>query len=55
MEDGLPAAYVAVNKVVKPVRIPNPDQLHSYSPYGNCFEKDSTDRWYARFDQEETG
>lgn len=55
MEDGAPAAYVAVNKVVKPVRIPNPDQLHSYSPYGNCFEKDSTDRWYARFDQEETG
>jgi hypothetical protein len=54
LEDGLPAAYVAVNKVVKPVRIPNPDQLHSYSPYGNCFEKDSTDRWYARFDQEET-
>ncbi|WP_063613917.1 DUF3396 domain-containing protein [Pseudomonas syringae] len=55
LEDGPPAAYVAVNKVVKPVRIPNPDQLHSYSPYGNCFEKDSTDRWYARFDQEETG
>ncbi|RON49542.1 DUF3396 domain-containing protein [Pseudomonas frederiksbergensis] len=55
LEDGLPAAYVAVNKVVKPVRIPNPDQLHSYSPYGNCFEKDSTDRWYARFDQEATG
>lgn len=55
LEDGPPPAYVAVNKVVKPVRIPNPDQLHSYSPYGNCFEKDSTDRWYARFDQEETG
>lgn len=53
LEDGLPGAYVAVNKVIKPVRIPNPDQLHSYSPYGNCFEKDSTDRWYARFDQED--
>lgn len=54
-EDGPPAAYVAVNKVVKPVRIPNPDQLHSYSPYGDCFDMDSTARWYARFDQEESG
>lgn len=51
-EDGLPVAYVAVNKVVKPVRIPNPDQLHSYSPYGDCFDQESTLRWYARFDQE---
>lgn len=50
-EDGLPTAYVAVNKVVKPVRIPNPDQLHSYSPYGDCFDEESTARWYARFDQ----
>ncbi|MGR6740009.1 type VI immunity family protein [Pseudomonas chlororaphis] len=48
----LPAAYVAVNRVVKPLRIPNPDQLHTYSPYGNCFEEDSTARWYSRFDQE---
>lgn len=54
LEDGPPAAYVAVNKVVKPIRIPNPDQLHSYSPYGNCFEKESTDLWYARFDQDDT-
>lgn len=51
-EDGLPVAYVAVNRVVKPVRIPNPDQLHSYSPYGDCFDQKSTLRWYARFDQE---
>lgn len=49
----LPSAYVAVNRVVKPLRIPNPDQLHTYSPYGNCFEEDSTARWYARFDQED--
>jgi Protein of unknown function (DUF3396) len=55
LEDGPPPAYVAVNKVVKPVRIPNPDQLHSYSPYGDCFEQESTDRWYARFDQDEDG
>jgi len=52
-EDGLPRAYVAVNRVVKPVRIPNPDQLHSYSPYGDCFDQESSARWYARFDQEE--
>jgi hypothetical protein len=52
-QDGLPAAYVAVNQVIRPVRIPNPDQLHSYSPYGDCFEQESTTLWYARFDQDE--
>lgn len=35
---------------MKPVRIPNPDQLHSYSPYGDCFDEASTQRWYQRFD-----
>lgn len=50
-EEYLPAAYVAVNNIFKPLRIPVPDQLHSYSPYGNCFEKESTDKWYARFDR----
>ena len=49
--DGHPAAYVAVNNVLKPARIHNPDQLHSYSPHGNCFEKESTYQWYTRFDQ----
>jgi hypothetical protein len=48
-----PPAYVAVNRVVKSLRIPNPGQLHTYSPYGNCFEEDSTARWYARFDQDD--
>ncbi|RMO04205.1 hypothetical protein ALQ47_02280 [Pseudomonas cichorii] len=48
-----PLAYVAVNRVVKSLRIPNPDQLHTYSPYGNCFEEESTARWYARFDQDD--
>ncbi|MBB3238531.1 hypothetical protein FHW68_000003 [Pseudomonas sp. Tn43] len=52
--DQPPAAYVAVNRIVKTLRIPNPDQLHTYSPYGDCFEEDSTARWYARFDQEDT-
>lgn len=52
-EEYLPAAYVAVNNVLKPLRISAPDQLHSYSPYGNCFEKESTDQWYARFDHDD--
>ncbi|OEC34893.1 hypothetical protein A7D27_26655 [Pseudomonas sp. 1D4] len=52
--DGLPRAYVAVSNVVKPVRIPNPDQLHSYSPYGNCFDEASTQHWYQRFDLDPT-
>lgn len=52
-QDGPPVAYVAVNKVIRPVRIPTPDQLHSYSPYGDCFEQESTALWYARFDQDE--
>lgn len=52
-EDGPPAAYVAVNKVLRSVRIANPDQLHSYSPYGDCFDMESTARWYARFDQDD--
>ncbi|WJV26632.1 MULTISPECIES: DUF3396 domain-containing protein [Pseudomonas] len=53
LEDGPPPSYVAVNKVIKPIRIQNPDQLHPYSPYGDGFEEDSTARWYARFDQED--
>ncbi len=51
VEEGPPPAYVAVNRVVKPLRIPNPDQLHTYSPYGDCFEQEDTEHWYARFDE----
>ncbi|MBP5942953.1 MULTISPECIES: type VI immunity family protein [unclassified Pseudomonas] len=47
-------AYVAVNRIVKSVRIPEPDQIHHYSPYGNCFDEESTKRWYARFDRDES-
>lgn len=53
-EDGPPAAYVAVNKVIKQIRIQQPDQLHPYSPYGDGFEEKSTARWYARFDQDDS-
>ncbi|QEI09221.1 DUF3396 domain-containing protein [Pigmentiphaga aceris] len=49
----LPAQYVAVNRVVRAVRIPHPDPLHTYSPYGDCFDAESTAKWYARFDQPE--
>jgi hypothetical protein len=52
--DGPPSAYVSVNNVIKRIRIPNPDQLHPYLPYGDGFDEASTAFWYARFDQEET-
>lgn len=52
-QDGLPPAYVAVNKVIKPVRLQETGSLHTYSPYGDGFTKESTALWYARFDQDE--
>lgn len=54
INEPLPSAYVEVNRIFKPLRIPSPNQLHTYSPYGNCFEKDSSAHWYARFDQDDT-
>ncbi|MFJ7795577.1 type VI immunity family protein [Pseudomonas sp. NPDC096950] len=54
LHEGAPAAYVAVNRLVKSIRIPEPDQLHQYSPYGNCFEEDNTALWYSRFDREDS-
>jgi hypothetical protein len=52
-QDGLPPAYVAVNKVIKPVRLQETGSLHTYSPYGDGFTDESTTLWYARFDQED--
>lgn len=52
-EGGLDS-YIAVNRILKLVRNPEPDQLHHYSPYGNCFEEQSTNLWYERFDQNES-
>lgn len=52
-QDGLPPAYVAVNKVIKPIRLQETGSLHTHSPYGNGFTKESTALWYARFDQDE--
>lgn len=54
LHEGAPTAYVAVNRIVKSLRILEPDQLHQYSPYGNCFEEDNTAQWYSRFDREDS-
>ena len=50
MEDGLPPLYVAVNRVLKPLRIPAPDSLHHHMPDRESFDKERTAKWYARFD-----
>ncbi|PTU67137.1 hypothetical protein DB032_20505 [Chromobacterium sp. Panama] len=49
-EDGHPPAYVAVNRVLKSIRVPNPDQLHSCMDDAEGFTKANTLAWYARFD-----
>lgn len=54
VQEGAPKSYVAVNQVVRSLRIQEPDQLHQYSPYGNCFEEENTAEWFARFDREDS-
>ena len=49
-EDGHPPAYVAVNRVLKSVRVPHPDQLHTCMDDAEGFTKANTLAWYARFD-----
>jgi Type VI immunity for VRR-NUC len=49
-EEGLPPLYIAVNRVLKPLRIPDPDQLHYHMPDRDSFDKERTLKWYARFD-----
>jgi len=46
----LPPAYVDINRIVKPLRINNPDQLQTYSPDNNTFDHKSSALWYSRFD-----
>jgi hypothetical protein len=48
-----PKAYVAVNRVIRPLRISNPEQLQTCSSYGDTFDEEGTVRWYARFDEKE--
>ena len=52
-DEGLPPLYVAVNRVFKPIRIADPDQLHYHMPDRESFDKEATLRWYARFDVDE--
>ena len=52
-DEGLPPLYVAVNRVFKPIRIADPDQLHYHMPDRESFDKEATLRWYGRFDVDE--
>ncbi|MCD5361062.1 DUF3396 domain-containing protein [Chromobacterium aquaticum] len=52
-EDGHPPAYVTVNRVLKSVRVPHPDQLHTGMDDAEGFTKANTLAWYARFDEVE--
>ncbi|WP_081573402.1 type VI immunity family protein [Chromobacterium violaceum] len=49
-EDGAPVPYVAVSRVVKPVRTTQPGSLHYYLPQQNGFDETDTVSWYERFD-----
>ncbi|QXH45347.1 DUF3396 domain-containing protein [Pseudomonas xanthosomatis] len=49
----MPKSYVAVNRVLKPLRASDPDTLQSYSEYGNGYDEERSLRWYERFDEEE--
>lgn len=46
-----PGAYLAVNKVLKPVRVQDTGCLHPCPVPGIGFTEQSTARWYARFDE----
>nr|WP_321164593.1 type VI immunity family protein [Variovorax sp. Root411] len=49
-EEGLPEPYVFVNKVLRVLRNPKPDSLHSYMPDIPHADKKATRHWQARFD-----
>ncbi|HEI3493817.1 TPA: DUF3396 domain-containing protein, partial [Escherichia coli] len=49
---GLSPLLVKVNQVIKPVRFNESRSLHFYSEYeGLQFDKESTMKWYRRFDE----
>ncbi|WP_241001007.1 DUF3396 domain-containing protein [Pseudomonas syringae] len=48
----LPRAYVRVNRLISPVRLQDTGCLHPYLPSDKGFTRESTARWYARFDDE---
>jgi hypothetical protein len=47
----LSSAYVAVNRVIKPIRVRDTGCLHPYPVRGVAFTEQSTTQWYARFDE----
>lgn len=48
--EALHGAYVAVNKVLKPIRVQDTGCLHPYPVRGIGFTEQSTAQWYARLD-----
>ncbi|EPS3452210.1 type VI secretion system tip protein VgrG, partial [Enterobacter mori] len=49
--EGLPPLLVKVNQIIRPIRYDEPRSLHFYSSYENHqFNKESTMKWYRRFD-----
>lgn len=49
-ENEPPVRYVIVNRVMRPLRSPDQDELQSCSFDGEDRDKDPSSRWYARFD-----
>jgi hypothetical protein len=53
--EGLPELLVKVNQIIRPVRYDGHNGLHFYSEYeGLQFEKASSMKWFARFDEAST-
>lgn len=46
-----PAAYIEVNRALKPIRIQDTGCLHPYPVQGGGFSGESSALWYARFDE----
>ncbi|KVV07368.1 type VI immunity family protein [Burkholderia ubonensis] len=49
-EEGLPEPYVFVNRVLRDLRNPDPDGLHTYIPDLPSADKKNSKAWFARFD-----
>ncbi|AIF48810.1 hypothetical protein HY57_16950 [Dyella japonica A8] len=49
-EEGLPEPYVFVNRVLRVLRNPNPEQLHTHIEGVPSADADNTKAWEARFD-----
>jgi len=50
--EGLPPLLVKVNQIIRPIRYDGHNSLHFYSEYENFqFDKESSMKWFARFDE----